>query len=278
MNDSTVVFDDMISFSRNSARAVRRPQLRHAQYREDGHIGFAADRSESDAPLPQGEAAVLTHLVSVAVECTDVVVVAGDRAVRGLVGLPDLDRLEVPFLPHRLIESPPPGGIVTVRYMLAGDAVRFRARLVRRKTGWHLSLPRAIETTSRRLAPRHTVHDSWRVEISPDSPLGKESLQVVDAGAGGVALRVPLGRSDSLVDRLLTGVLRDVMGFAVPVQLQVKHLRPSDDPEQGPVIGTAFQGIGFDNQVRVTEHIQRQLQRRAQRDALRAAADAEAAG
>lgn len=268
----------MISFSRSSGRSVRRPQLRHAEYREDGHIGFAADRSEADTALPQGEAAVLTHLISVAVECKDVVVLAGDRAIRGLVGVPELDRLEVPFHPHRAIEGKGPRGIVTVRYMLGGDAVRFKARLVRRKTGWHIALPRVIETTSRRLAPRHGVHDSWRVEIKPGGALGNASLQVVDAAAGGLGLRVPLAMSEGLVDRHLSGVLRDVTGFAVPVQLHVQHLRPTDDPETGPLVGASFHGIGFDNQLRITEHIHRQLQRREQRDALRAAAEAERAG
>lgn len=263
----------MISLKRNGARGVKRPQLRHAEYRDGSHIGFAADRSEADIVLPQGEAAVLTHLISVGVECRDAVLMAGNRTVRGILGLPELDRLEVPFRPLATLDGPPPGGIVTVRYMLGGDAVRFRARLVRRKTGWSLSLPRVIETTSRRLAPRHGVHESWRVELRAGGPLGGESLQVVDAAAGGLALRVPTAHADGVVDRLLTGVLRDVTGFAVPVQLQVHHIRPGTDPAAPPVVGASFHAIGFDNQLRVAEAVQRQLARRRQRAALLAAAE-----
>lgn len=262
----------MISFKRSSARGVKRPHLRHAEYRDGSHIGFAADRSEADSVLPQGEAAVLTHLVSVSIECKDVVLVAGDGAVRGRLGVPELDRLEVPFHPHRHIERPPPGGIVTVRYMLGEDAVRFKARLFRRKTGWHLSLPRVIETTSRRLAPRHGVHESWRYEVRPGGVLGGESLPIADASAGGLALRVPLAKADGLAGRLLNGVLRDVTGFVVPVQLMVHHLNPAEDPSAPPIIGTSFHGLGFDNKLRVAEAIQRQLVRREERAAQRAAA------
>lgn len=255
----------MISFKRSSARGIKRPQLRHAEYRDGSHIGFAPDRSEADSVLPQGEGAVLTHLISVSIECRDVVLLAGDRAVRGIVGVPDLDRLEIPFHPHGVLEGPPPGGIVTVRYMLAGDAVRFKARLVRRRTGWHITLPRVIETTSRRLAPRHGVHGSWRVDVRPNGPLGGESLQVIDASAGGLGMRAPIAPVDDLVGRLIKGVLRDVTGFAVPLQLQVLHLRPAPEPSLRPVIGTAFHGIGFDNQLRVMEAIHRQNVRREQR-------------
>jgi len=157
----------MISFKQSSAHGIKRPQLRHAEYRDGSHIGFAADRSEADLVLPQGEAAVLTHLISVSTECPEVVLLAGDRVVRGVIGVPELDRLEIPFQAPDKLVGPAANGIVTVRYILAGDAVRFQSRMVRPKTGRRIARPRAIETTPRRLAPRHGVHDSWRGSVPP---------------------------------------------------------------------------------------------------------------
>lgn len=257
----------MISFSRSTGRGVRRPQLRHAEYREGNQIGFAPDRSDSDLVVPQGEAAVLTHLLSVASECRDVTVVVGDQLVRGLIGVPELKRLEIPFHPHRELEDVPPGGVVRVQYALGGEAARFRARLIRRKTGWHFGLPRAIETSSRRLAPRHPVHASWRVDTRRSGPLRSGSVTVVDAAAGGLALRVPVANADGLVGRMIAGVLRNVSGLAVPVQLHVQHRRAATDPAESPIVGASFHGVGFDNQLRIVEAIRQQQERREQREA-----------
>ncbi|MEC7946204.1 MAG: hypothetical protein VX265_01475 [Myxococcota bacterium] len=257
----------MISFSRNTGRGVRRPQLRHAEYREGNQIGFAPDRSDSDLVVPQGEAAVLTHLLSVASECRDVTVVIGDQLVRGLIGVPELKRLEIPFHPHRELEGVPTGGIIRVQYTLGGEAVRFRTRLIRRKTGWHFGLPRAVESTSRRLAPRHPVHASWHVDMRRGGPLRSGTVSVVDAAAGGLALRVPVANADGLVGRMMAGVLRNVSGLAVPVQLQVQHRRVPSDPAESPIVGASFHGIGFDNQLRIVEALRQQQERREQREA-----------
>ena len=252
----------MISFPRSSAHSVRRPQLRHASYRDDGTIAFAADRSDAETALPQGEAAVLTHLMSAALEAEEIRLSCGPHTVEGALGMPDLDTMEVPFLPLEAADSLRSSGVVTVRYVLAGHPVRFRTRLQWRSTGWRLALPRLIETATRRLSPRHELDGRWLVELKRNSPLAGTRVHLDDAGAGGVSFRVPLEHAPGLEGRVLTGILRDAAGTAVPVQLRVRHLRPAEDPSGDVLVGSSFQGIGFENQRRVAQAIQRDRSRR----------------
>jgi len=252
----------MISFPRSSAHSVRRPQLRHASYRDDGNIAFAADRSDTETALPQGEAAVLTHLLSASTEADGVVLSCGTHAVEGVLGPPDLDTMEVPFIPLDESDALRSSGVVTVRYVLAGQPVRFRTRFQWRSTGWRLSLPRLIETGTRRLSPRHALDGRWLVELRRNSPLAGTRVPLDDAGVGGVSFRAPLERALGLEGRVLSGTLRDTSGMALPVQLRVRHLRPSDDPSGDVLVGSSFQGIGFENQRRIAHAIQRDLSRR----------------
>lgn len=247
----------MISLPRGSASGVRRPQLRHASYREDGHIAFAADRSDADVALPQGESAVLTHLVSAAVEAGQVLLICGRVTVEGALGIPDLDFLDVPFVPLQTTTDLQPSGVVTVRYRLGGHAVRFRTRMTWRDAGWRLALPRVIETPSRRLSPRHDISGHWTVGLRRTGPLGGDTLPVVDAAAGGLGFRLPLERAMGLEGRVLSGTLDDASGFRLPVQVRVRYVRPVEDAAGDVMVGTAFHGFGFQNQRRLAFAIQR---------------------
>ncbi len=249
----------MITFNRNSRPGPARPQLRFADYTEREAIAFAASNQRATGLRPQGEHAILTHLLAAAHEAEGATLWfggagAGDTAVAGVLGAPDLDHRVVPFAPHAGPEVRPPAAEATVRYALGADQFRFRARVTRRPDGWWLSLPRVVEGTSQRLTPRHRADGRWRLDVRAGGPfIQARTLPVVDISAGGVGLRLVDGAGDALVDKVLTGVLAHSRGYSLPVHLAVRHVHTPDDAWDGPVVGVGFNNVGYDNIARIAD-------------------------
>jgi hypothetical protein len=247
----------VIVFHRSGRGPGWRPQLHFAEYRADEQIAFAPSVNKAVQTRPQGEAAVLVHLVAASYEAEDVVVSAGDQMVPGSLGVPDIDRLIVPFRPARASMSALPTGPVTVRYVMGSDQFRFRTELVRGgESGDPLigfTLPRVIETTSRRLAPRFGVHGNWRFEVRQGGPLyAARTLAILDASASGLALQMGETVASHLTGKVLTGSLKSLDGLSVPMQVRVRHIGGPNESWDGALLGCNFQNIGQRNQVRIS--------------------------
>lgn len=254
----------MITFSRNSRKGAARPQLRFADYNERDEIAFAPSNRRGTGVRPQGENAILTHLLAAAHEAEGVTLhFGGGEPVAGVMGAPDVDRRVVPFAPHAGPDVRPAAAEATVSYALGGDQFRFRARVTRRPDGWWLALPRVVEGTSQRLTPRHIAGGLWKLDVRAGGPLvGARTLPVLDISTGGVALRLVDGAGDGLVDKVLTGVLCHARGLSLPMHLNVRHVHTPEDAWDGPIVGMGFRNVGFDNVARIAQAVDHDRRRR----------------
>jgi hypothetical protein len=247
----------MIVFRRSGRGPGWRPQLHFAEYRADEQIAFAPSVNKAVLTRPQGEAAILAHLVAASHEAENIVATSGEHVVPGTLGIPDVDRLIVPFCPARDAPSVLPAGTVTVRYGMGTDQFCFRTELIRDGEAGHqltgLALPRVIETTSRRLAPRYGVLGKWRFEVRRGGPLHTaHTLAILDASAIGLALQMKDTGASQLTGKVLTGSLKSLDGLAIAMQLRVRHVGGPNEAWDGPLVGCGFQNIGHLNHVRIS--------------------------
>lgn len=185
--------------------------------------------------------AILQSLAFAASEIGSVVATVSFKSAQPLLGFPCEASSSIGLIFNEAPLAAAPGDRVEVRYNHEGVFYEFYSSLtaVESPRCWRIRFPNAISYTATRAARRFSVSGDARFFVTLGA--GSSRLQIHDLSRTGLALIFPAEEAPQ-PEAVLAAVLAVPGDQLIPVQLEVRHIRPH--PQQDAVIaGCLIKGI-----------------------------------